>query len=47
MYAERQEAFRLWCVARAAFAAEHGWHGGREIRRREETAVEPFDLSAI
>lgn len=46
-FADRQESFGLWCQARTAFAAEHGWTGGRAVRRREETAVEPFDLSAI
>ena len=46
-YAQRQEQFELWCAARAAFAAQFGWEGGREVRRREERAVTPFDLSAI
>ncbi|MBB2990269.1 hypothetical protein FHR72_001737 [Mycolicibacterium iranicum] len=46
-FADRQEAFGLWCEARSAFAAEHGWPGGRAVRRREETAFTPFDLNAI
>ena len=46
-FAERGAAFRAWCAEGGRFARRHGWTGGGDVRRREEVAVEPFDLSAI
>lgn len=47
LFAVRQHEFGAWCAERARFAGVHGWHGGRDVRRREEVSVEPFDLSAL
>jgi hypothetical protein len=46
-FSRRREQFEVWCAARAAFAAQFGWEGGREVRRRGETSVTPWDPNLI
>lgn len=39
-------AWVSWVAARAAYAAEHGWPGGDDVRHSQESAAypgEPFD----
>ena len=46
-FAQRGEAFGVWCGEREGFACRHGWAGGDEARLHEEGLAEPFDLSAL
>jgi hypothetical protein len=47
MFAERTAPYEQWLAEREAFSLAHGWHGGGEVRKSEETSYGLFDPNAL